>query len=52
MKFWTSAVKVIVNHQHELRQWRPVGLSMLDEFFLTIVRLRRAFAEEQLSVLD
>ena len=49
MKFWRSAVKVIVNHQHELRQGRPLGLSMLDEFLLTIVRLRRAFAERQLS---
>lgn len=52
MKFWRSAVKVIVNHQHELRQGRPLGLLLLDEFFLTIVRLRLAFAEEQLSVLD
>ena len=52
MKCWRSAVKVIVNHQHELHQGRPLGLSMLDDFFLTIVRLRRAFAEEQLSVLD
>ena len=52
MKCWRSAVKVIVNHQHELRQGRPLGLSMLDEFLLTIVRLRRAFAEKQLSVLD
>ena len=52
MKCWRSAVKVIVNHQHELRQGRPLGLSVLDEFLLTIVRLRCAFAVEQLSVLD
>ena len=39
------------NHQHELSQGRPRTMSMLDQFFLTLVRLTHAFAEEHLAYL-
>ena len=54
MKYWRSEVKADENHQHEpeqLRQRRPWSLSMLDEYFLTLVRLRHAFPEEHLTYL-
>ena len=54
MKYWRSDVNADENHQHEpdqLRQGRPRSLSMLDEFFLTLVRLRHAFPEEHLAYL-
>ena len=54
MKYWRSDVNADENHQHEpdqLRQGRPRSLSMLDEYFLTLVRLRHAFPEEHLAYL-
>ena len=43
VKYWRSGVNPDENHQHEpdqLRQGRPRSLSMLDEYFPTLVRLR------------
>ena len=51
MNYWRSDVKISENHQHELRQRRLRALLMLCEFFLTLVRLRHAFAEEHLAYL-
>ena len=54
MKYWRSDVNADENHQHEpdqLRQGRPRSLPMLDEYFLTLVRLRHAFPEEHLAYL-
>ena len=54
MKYWRSDVNADENHQHEpdqLRQGRPRSLAMLDEYFLTLVRLRHAFPEEHLPYL-
>ena len=48
MKYWRSDINVEENCQHELRQERPRSLSMLDECFLTLIRLRHAFPEEHL----
>ena len=51
LKHWRSDIKVDENHQQQLRQGRPLSLSMLDEYFLTLVRLRHAFPEEHLAYL-
>ncbi|XP_068696963.1 uncharacterized protein [Montipora foliosa] len=51
LKYWRSDIKVDENHQQLLRQGRPRSLSMLDEYFLTLVRLRHAFPEEHLAYL-
>lgn len=55
MKYWRSDIDKDKNHQHDkpdqLRQGRPRSLSMLDEYFLTLVRLRHAFPEEHLAYL-
>ena len=53
MKYWRSDANADENHQHEpdqLRQER--GLSMLDEYFLALIRLRHAFPEERLAYLS
>ena len=51
MKYWRSDINADENHQDQLRQGRPRSLSMLDEYFLTLVRLRHAFPEEHLAYL-
>lgn len=51
MKYWRSDINVDENHQHQLRQGRPRSLSKLDEYFLTLVRLRHAFPEEHLAYI-
>ena len=51
MKYWRSDINADENHQYQLRQGRPRSLSMLDEYFLTLVRLRHAFPEEHLAYL-
>ncbi|KAL9956114.1 hypothetical protein ACROYT_G037543 [Oculina patagonica] len=55
MKYWRSDIDNDKNNQHDKpdqpRQGRPRSLSMLDELFLTLVRLRHAFPEEHLAYL-